>query len=285
METDPSQELRQVNGVHDNKDELQQKLLQAVSPFEEALELDSSRPSSSLPLTDEGTSPVPARPSAQGPEGEGVRYPSPGYQPPEASYRPNMKRVVPPKIVPIMPQRPEASRGLRLVFLALFLGLIFGGYYGYCRYQVNDAIYRMTQESTDLYQDLLHVGHALTPDDIKAVALAMARDARVQANPQEIMVSIEPLNDENSQKLSALSQMGMQIMGQMPQGAGDVAVVGFKGRFFTSSGILKKYFIVEYYTWSQDVAAPYRPVSKEKRDPRQERINRDALDRLRDLQR
>jgi hypothetical protein len=149
-----------------------------------------------------------------------------------------------------MPVRPQGSTLLRLFLLGLLGVGVYGGYYGYCRYQVGEKVHLVSQESEDLHQILLRMNKTISPADVRQVVLDLSRKAQVAVRPEDIQVTIEPLNQESVQKLPSVVQMGLSMAAKIPGTSQDsMWVVGYKMRFVARHGVAKQHFESERYTY------------------------------------
>lgn len=144
----------------------------------------------------------------------------------------------------------------KLLFFIILVAIgAYGGYRGYCRYQVGEQIYCFNQAITDLRQGLLRLNRAIGPDDVKQFILLNANQCRVAVNPQEIQVIIEPLTNANMQKLSQVAQTAIGIAAKMTSHNTPPWIVGFKARFLAKYGKAQETFEAKQFTWF-DLAQP-----------------------------
>jgi hypothetical protein len=177
-----------------------------------------------------------------------------GYRPEgirEAERRDPAER--PLNVYAIRPEAPQKSIVLRLIIVALLIAAAVGGYYAYCRYKMGNKIWELELQARELHNDLAMLNKLIDPPDITKVVLKMAADADVEATANDIVPSIEPLNNETSSKLPPVIVQGMKVAQSAVPVSGDVWVVGFSGRFRAKHGIVKKWFLAKRYTWFQMV--------------------------------
>ncbi len=152
--------------------------------------------------------------------------------------------------MPLRPERPRGSLLLRLFLLGLLGVGAYGGYYGYCRYQVAEKVYQVSQEAEDLHQVLLRMNRAVSEADLRQVVLDLSRKVGVEVRPEDIQVTLEPLNQESARRLPARDQLGLSLAAKIPgSSVASMWVAGYRARFFVRHGVAKLHFDVERYTW------------------------------------
>jgi hypothetical protein len=176
--------------------------------------------------------------------GEEPSYQPEGYQKKEKEPRPAYRPVQP------VPQK-ERSPLVRVILVIVLLGAAFGGYYLFCRYKVGNQIWQMDLRRKDLKAELSRLGRDIVPQDVKNIALQIAKKTGVEANPEHIVVYIAALDNENVKKLPPVQAEGFRIADSVVTAKKNVWIVGFEGRFLARYGICKKYFLAKRYTWFQ----------------------------------
>jgi hypothetical protein len=156
-----------------------------------------------------------------------------------------------PQFRSILNERPRRSVVTPLFFLALFGVGGYGGYYGYCRYQVGEKIHEIDQECQDLKQALLRADKTIRPEDVRQVVIDLAARVRVPVRPEDIQVTIEPLNDVTMKKLPTFAQTALGIAAKIPNHTRPSWIVGYKASFLVKHGVAKQVFEVERYTWHE----------------------------------
>jgi hypothetical protein len=183
--------------------------------------------------------------------------PDSSYQP--GAFKPPPKREARPPLKPFKPleaKQPEGSNALRIILVLILIGIVLGGYYGYCRYKIADKVYALSQAFGGLHMALMALQPPVEAADIKDFALDKAEAHGVEASPDDILVSIMPMNDQSMRKLPSVAQMGLGIAAKIPKSNKPKWVLGFKGRFSASHGIAKRTFELERYTWFLDDVRP-----------------------------
>jgi hypothetical protein len=157
-----------------------------------------------------------------------------------------------PTYRPVQPVPQEKkSPVVRVILVLVLLGGIAGGYYGCCRYKVGDKIWQMDLKRKNLKARLSSLGRDITPQDVKNAAVQIAKEAGVEAKPEEIVVYIAALDNENVNKLPPVESEGFRIADSVITAKKNVWIVGFEGRFLARHGIYKKYFLSKRYIWFQ----------------------------------
>lgn len=151
----------------------------------------------------------------------------------------------------IEPERPRGSPLIKVFFLLLLAVGAYGGYYGYCRYKVNDKSHQLSLEAQDLQQALMRLKNAqsINQEDLRQVVLNMAQKVGVKVDLQRLQIVIEPMTSESMKRLPSIAQMGMNMAAKIPGEQRRRWVVGFKGRFWAKHGVASGYFELERYTW------------------------------------
>lgn len=157
-------------------------------------------------------------------------------------------------------QKPDPPAGggfpLRAIIIVLFLGTgVFGGYFGWCRWQIMSIQKGFEEQGHDLRQALLRRNTTVTSKDIESIVMEMAHKANVEVDKTQLKIIIEPLDMANRKRLTTIAQTALNMASKVSNHRGPRWFVGFNGRFRATHGIAKKIFIFERYTWS-DWAQP-----------------------------
>ncbi len=139
--------------------------------------------------------------------------------------------------------------------LILLGGAGFGGYYGYCRYKVGDAIHAFDGEAADdLHNWLMRRMRPMVAEDLRQFVLETARKHGLAAAPSDIQVSVEPYSEAAAARLPQVMRAGLG-MAQQIRSKRDATpalwVVGFRASLEARHGIAHGTFTTEHFTWSE----------------------------------
>ncbi len=172
--------------------------------------------------------------------------------PPEESEEAPPKRTFDPnEIRAVMPERPERSRMLRFLLLGMLACGMYGAYYGYNRYQLNDKQWAFSQAYQKLHMALLaRTDKGLIDEELVGVVVReFAKQADVHLVKDTLKIRIEPLGLENEHLLPNPAQGLMAIADQIPGSDKERWLVGFTGTFYAERGPASMTFEMTRYTY------------------------------------
>lgn len=139
--------------------------------------------------------------------------------------------------------------------LALLGVGVYGGYYGFCKYEIHQKEVNFDNAvSGDFRNALMRLQRAVNEEDVRQVVLGFAKNAGIELAPTDVKVIIEPLTPQNMSKLPAVAQTALGIAGQMKNHRAPRSLVGFVASKPIKFKIAKGTIRVERYTWFDDVA-------------------------------
>lgn len=181
----------------------------------------------------------------------------------------------------VMPERPQGSWLLRAFLIGLLACGGYGGYFGYCRYKLNDKQWAFTQAYQKLHMALLADSN-VTPVDEDAVANMVRRFAKesdVAIVKDTLKITVEPLGIHNENKLPTTAQSAVAMVGMIPKANQERYLVGFSGTFYVKRGPASMTFDAERYTWLLDtVMAQAQEAKKESPGLQYEPLRDEELD-------
>jgi len=175
--------------------------------------------------------------------------PPPDNEAPDGDRRPAFD---PNNIRPIMPERDKKPWILWMFLLGLLGCGMYGGYYGYCRYKVNELQYNFALQYQDLNMEILRHTTNISEADVVAAVRRMAGRAGVGIVKGALKVSIETMSEAGEEKLTYMSQRAMGILAGIPRADREFYVVGFEGDFHARFGVAGETYSARRYTWYED---------------------------------
>ncbi|MCC6749480.1 MAG: hypothetical protein IT371_17580 [Deltaproteobacteria bacterium] len=141
------------------------------------------------------------------------------------------------------------------LFLVALLGVgAYGGYYGYCRYELHEREARFSVEATDLRQALMRMNKVIRPADVRQAVTQMAAKAQVTVVDPDLVVRIDPMTPETLVRLPSIAQAALGMTARIPGHRGPRWVIGFRARLTAKHGVAKHAFDAERCTWFDDAA-------------------------------
>ena len=167
------------------------------------------------------------------------------------------KRVAPAPRAPIRPVQalpPRRSQLGTALLLLLLGGAGFGGYYGYCRYKLGDAIFNFDEEAAGLHDWLMRRVRAIGPEDIRQFVVETAPRHGLTVAPDGIQITVLPYTETSAAKLPMVMRQGLDMAAKI-RGKRDDApglwVVGFRASLEGRHGIAHGAFTSEHFTWHE----------------------------------
>jgi hypothetical protein len=159
---------------------------------------------------------------------------------------------------PVQALPPSRSLFGPVLLLVLLGGGGFGGYYGYCRYKVGDAIADFDQYTADdLHNWLMRRMRGIGPEDLRQFVVENAPKHGLTVSPADIQVTVVPYTEESAAKLPQVMRSGLgmalKIRGTREETPA-LWVVGFRATLEARHGIARGTFVSEHYTWHEWVA-------------------------------
>lgn len=172
-----------------------------------------------------------------------------GTAPRRRTYNPN-------DIRPVMPEKVQKSWLLRAFLIGVLACGGYGGYFGYCRYKLNDMQWAFSQAYQKLHMALL-ANSGDTPIDedvVAAMVRRFAKESNVSLVKDTLKITVEPLGLHNESKLTSGGQTAIAMVGMIPGSKRERYLVGFSGTFYVKRGPASMTFDAERYTWFLDTA-------------------------------